>query len=453
MLTESRFRFAEEATDASVEAEVNLLKECQHPNIVQLICTSSHEDGPSWLVTELLMITIAEFLEVQGASLPITVLTPMVIQIADAVAFMHGKNFVHRCITSKTVMVDAGYTCKLASFASAAPVMAARNSRVEGLDVRWAAPEALLEGKFSPGADVWSLAVLAYVVMSNQAPLWAHVSDDALADLLKEGIRLPQPAGMQNRIYDFLSSCWSDKVDFRPPASAFASGLVLEGGSRQSIVEHISQSVVGTYVLIQPDGAVAPPQQEDDPTYAYPAEPTFAPEDVIASFTTAADLAASSSDEEDAADGNPGQRVQPLPVFNSPPQGEDPLYHEPAATASGFEMERIDESPVFTPGYGIRESFDGVMRRGPLASGSYQGHVRGSVFSEGDEDVGQRPATVWRPPSQHTTPTELPLPLPPSNPFAAMIAGQAETGRPRANSKLEMLRAQEQQELDFSEDL
>jgi serine/threonine protein kinase len=407
-------------------------------------------------------VSIAEFLEVQGATLPPSVLAPMMVQIADAVAFVHDHGIVHRCVSNKTVYVDAGYTCKLAHFVSAEQESTSGGSRPEGLQIRWTAPEALSHGVFSKAADVWSLAVLSYVVISNQGSIWAHVEDAALVNLLNEGIRLPQPVGMPNSLYDFLMMCWADNAGARPPASAFARGLAFDGDlNRRSIVDHISQSVVGTYKLMQPDGVVA--QDEDDPTYAYPAEPDFAPEDVIASFTSATDaLAASSSDEEEADD--VVGTVPPLPVYHLGNSAEDPLYHDQQVTLGAISEAA---SPAITPGYGQKQSFDSITRRQPSEASSYHGHVRGSIISDNDVPTspgGTRPTTVWHPshaaaaassPSLHAHAA----PLPPSNPFAALSQGElvrddrAPVGRPRANSKLEMLRARELNQLDFSEDL
>ena len=62
------------------------------------------------------------------------------------------------------------------------------------MPVKWMAPEALLEAKYTSASDVWAFGVLAYEVTSFAMTPYGALGPQEVMEALKTGFRLPAPA-------------------------------------------------------------------------------------------------------------------------------------------------------------------------------------------------------------------------------------------------------------------
>jgi serine/threonine protein kinase len=114
--------------------------------------------------------------------------------------------------------------------------------RVEGerkLPVRWMAPEALLQGKFTIESDVWAYGVLLHEIMSFGNQPYPGQSNQDVLQFVTAGGRLPKPDNCPQKIYRIMMQCWRKYASERPRFEEICNILdaILEDMHRESYCE------------------------------------------------------------------------------------------------------------------------------------------------------------------------------------------------------------------------
>lgn len=357
--------FTEGAPPDAIEAEISVMKECRHTNILQLICTCSAAPGPTWMVTDLIVTTLKEFLSKKGKDMTPQFLANVSAQICLGVSVLHNKNYIHAAISDTNVLVDGSFECKVSGFDTVKRLPAGKHAVTDAIgcahvNPRWAAPETLVSSLFSHASDVWNLAVLVHVVLSRGEQPWQHVSEGMMYATIKDGIRLPQSVYMSTTVYAMLLTAWHIAPSLRP--SAKDMGAVLEKevaaqsatASKQSI--HLTP-VVGVYQTYTPD-----------------VEP-------LGSYHTIAH-----DDASDIGDSTPHARAD-IASVGSPvhfdEHGDGGTSSAPqTAVHSGFQ--KVDYGSRFTRRSGVDDGDDGSSSEDEIYPDSGGGHFLLDNVAEGD---------------------------------------------------------------------
>ncbi|GAB9471762.1 Camk protein kinase [Globisporangium polare] len=129
-------------------------------------------------------------------------------QIARAVRFIHAHNIAHRDISLENVLLDESRQCRLADFGLASEHGASCLGRVG--KTFYMAPEVLVcrEDEFYDGlkADMWSLGVLLFILVTGAPPFETSGESDARFRVVKhQGVgQLLCIWQMENRVNDEL---------------------------------------------------------------------------------------------------------------------------------------------------------------------------------------------------------------------------------------------------------
>jgi len=140
-----------------------------HPHLVRL-----SQFGPGQLDGTEVHYALMEFAEDNLAQiLPQRALTPgeayeMLTAVVDALAYIHGKGFVHGHIRPTNVMAVSDQI----KISSDGLCGAGESSRVLGKPDVYMAPEIARGSGVSPASDVWSLGVTLVEAMTQQPPGW-----------------------------------------------------------------------------------------------------------------------------------------------------------------------------------------------------------------------------------------------------------------------------------------
>ena len=96
----------------------------------------------------------------------------------------------------------------------------------EDVIVRWAAPEVLLESRYSSKSDVWALGVVVWEVFSQATlPYSSMVSAEEVAMFVVGGGRLDRPPSCASDIASLMRSCWRRRPADRPTFAALHDKL------------------------------------------------------------------------------------------------------------------------------------------------------------------------------------------------------------------------------------
>ncbi|XP_064607929.1 tyrosine-protein kinase CSK-like isoform X2 [Liolophura sinensis] len=206
-----------ETTSKAVQSflkEASVMTSLRHPNLVQLIGVVVGEI--IILVTEFMdKGSLVEYLRSRGRAV---ITKKQQIEFAsdtcNAMAYLERKNLVHRDLAARNVLVNDHNIAKVSDFGLAL----GHNVNPTGgkFPIKWTAPEALRESKFTSKSDMWSFGILLWEIYSFGRVPYPRIP---LADVVmhvEKGYRMEAPEGCPKEIYDIMMRAWKIQPEGRP---------------------------------------------------------------------------------------------------------------------------------------------------------------------------------------------------------------------------------------------
>uniref|UniRef100_A0A672P2K1 Tyrosine-protein kinase n=1 Tax=Sinocyclocheilus grahami TaxID=75366 RepID=A0A672P2K1_SINGR len=197
--------------------EANLMKQLQHERLVKLHAVVTQE--PIYIVTEYMANgSLLDFLKTDdGHKLKLPKLIDMAAQIAEGMAFIERKNYIHRDVRAANILVSETLHCKIADF-GLARIIESEYTAQEGakFPIKWTAPEAINFGTFTIKSDVWSFGVLLTEIVTYGRVPYPGMTNPEVIRNLDSYYRMPCPDGCPEELYDIMLKCWKDRPDDRP---------------------------------------------------------------------------------------------------------------------------------------------------------------------------------------------------------------------------------------------
>jgi eukaryotic-like serine/threonine-protein kinase len=162
----------------------------QHPNVVRTIEIGESDTGLHFLAIEWAGGQLLERYARQHAPLPIEEVATVITQIGAAVHAAHQANIVHRDLKPENVMYDPqSKQVKLLDFGIATDTQIAADERLTRAgffvgSLMYVAPEALSGELVTPAADQYSLATIAYYLLTRCLPYTAKAPREMFTQLL-----------------------------------------------------------------------------------------------------------------------------------------------------------------------------------------------------------------------------------------------------------------------------
>ncbi|KAI4878618.1 hypothetical protein NFI96_024185 [Prochilodus magdalenae] len=210
--------------------EAQIMKKLRHPKLIQLyaVCTVGE---PVYIITELMNNgSLLEYLQKdRGAKLRTPDQIEMGAQVAAGMAYLELQNYIHRDLAARNVLVGENNVCKVADFGLARVFKNAADGDDTGdeeniyeakegtkLPVKWTAPEALNDSRFSIKSDVWSFAILLHEIMTFGQMPYPGLTNYQVVQKLHTGYRMACPPRCPKPLYDIMMECWNDTPADRP---------------------------------------------------------------------------------------------------------------------------------------------------------------------------------------------------------------------------------------------
>ncbi|XP_025899174.1 tyrosine-protein kinase Lck isoform X2 [Nothoprocta perdicaria] len=199
-------------------AEANLMKNLQHPRLVRLYAVVTKE--PIYIITEYMEKgSLVDFLKTpEGVKLGITKLLDMAAQIAEGMAFIEAKNYIHRDLRAANILVSETLCCKIADFGLARLIEDNEYTAREGakFPIKWTAPEAINYGTFTIKSDVWSFGILLTEIVTYGRIPYPGMTNPEVIQNLERGYRMPPPEQCPPELYELMVQCWKERPEERP---------------------------------------------------------------------------------------------------------------------------------------------------------------------------------------------------------------------------------------------
>ncbi|NXE14413.1 HCK kinase, partial [Lophotis ruficrista] len=206
------------SVDAFLE-EANLMKTLQHDKLVKLHAVVTREE-PIYIITEFMEKgSLLDFLKSEdGHKQPLPRLIDFSAQIAEGMAFIEKRNYIHRDLRAANILVSAVLACKIADFGLARVIEDNEYTAREGakFPIKWTAPEAIYYGSFTIKSDVWSFGILLTEIITYGRIPYPGMSSVEVIRALEHGYRMPRTENCPEELYDVMMRCWKTRPEDRP---------------------------------------------------------------------------------------------------------------------------------------------------------------------------------------------------------------------------------------------
>lgn len=164
----------------------------------------------------------------------------MILELAQAVAYLHSLNIVHRDLKPENVLLAEDYHVKLTDFGFSKvlePGQSIYYSHHFCGSLRWLTPEGVKQTEYGyrsgKPSDVYTLGLLAYSTLKdkNNYPYEDIVSTEDKKEVpqvlsrIQRGMKPKVPQHYDQEIKTLLFKCWSLDLDKRPSAQDFYDAL------------------------------------------------------------------------------------------------------------------------------------------------------------------------------------------------------------------------------------
>ncbi|XP_030358937.1 tyrosine-protein kinase HCK isoform X1 [Strigops habroptila] len=199
--------------------EANLMKTLQHDKLVRLHAVVTREE-PIYIITEFMEKgSLLDFLKSnEGNKQPLPKLIDFSAQIAEGMAYIEKRNYIHRDLRAANVLVSAALVCKIADFGLARVIEDDEYTAREGakFPIKWTAPEAVNYGTFTIKSDVWSFGILLTEIITYGRMPYPGMTSVEVIRALEHGYRMPRTENCPEELYDVMMRCWKTHPEDRP---------------------------------------------------------------------------------------------------------------------------------------------------------------------------------------------------------------------------------------------
>ncbi|GAA6007914.1 hypothetical protein JCM11491_006537 [Sporobolomyces phaffii] len=210
---------------SSLKAEIELLKDLDHPNIVLYLGMEQTHEFLSIFLEYVPGGSVGRIIRTHG-KFEENVIKFFTLQILDGLEYLHSLGILHRDMKADNILIDQDGMCKISDFGTSKKsgdiYQNNENMSMQG-SIFWMAPEVIHNNKqgYSAKADIWSLGCICIEMLAGSRPWEGEGFMGAMFKLGAERMRPPLPDDVERSVYaeEFVSNCLQIEPDRRPKAS------------------------------------------------------------------------------------------------------------------------------------------------------------------------------------------------------------------------------------------
>lgn len=217
--------------------EITVMKESQHPNIVNFLDAYLRGSSDLWVVMEY-MEGGALTDVIDNNTLTEEQISTICFETCKGLQHLHRQNIIHRDIKSDNMLLDAQGHVKITDFGFCAKLTEHKSKRATMVGTPyWMAPEVVKQKEYGAKVDVWSLGIMAIEMIESEPPYLNEEPLKALYLIATNGTpKLKRPDKLSKEIKSFLSVCLCVDVNYRASTDELVQHEFLKKGcSLQSL--------------------------------------------------------------------------------------------------------------------------------------------------------------------------------------------------------------------------
>ena len=205
--------------------EKSIIQNLNHKNVIKFIdafVDSTDETEPVYTIFTEYVSKGSVFDILKVSKLRQTDKLSWMTQATEAVEYIHSYNIVHKDIRSMNFFIAYDNTLKLSEFSYAKETQHTRISTTttcsEENAYAWKAPEVLEENEISKLADIYSMAVFFWELITKAIPFKSMSKFQIMEAVIEKGERPDINESWSNKIKELLKKCWRAIRKDRPTA-------------------------------------------------------------------------------------------------------------------------------------------------------------------------------------------------------------------------------------------
>ncbi|XP_017776485.1 PREDICTED: focal adhesion kinase 1-like [Nicrophorus vespilloides] len=241
-----------EKTEENKEVECNeadALRMLRHDFIINLIgvCNDRCNTSPMLMMEFAEYGELGEYLQINRPFVDTEMLLYYMWQVSSALTYIHSKDYVHRDIAVRNILVMNPRHVKLADFGLARKL---ENNIYIGkyykVPIRWMSPESLKLNSFSTASDIWMFGVCVWEMLMYGAKPYNGMSNNEAFDCILRGNLLHTPEFCPEGLEELILNCWNYCPTRRPDSRKIENQLC------KIINEHLSSEIDSEDEITQP---------------------------------------------------------------------------------------------------------------------------------------------------------------------------------------------------------
>ncbi|KAJ2916361.1 hypothetical protein MD484_g4030, partial [Candolleomyces efflorescens] len=199
--------------------EILVMKESQHPNIVNFLESYLVKNNELWVVMEYMEGgALTDIIE--NNTMVEDQISSICLETCKGLMHLHSQSIIHRDIKSDNVLLDAQGRVKITDFGFSAKLTNQKSKRATMVGTPyWMAPEVVKQKEYGAKVDIWSLGIMAIEMIENEPPYLDEEPLKALYLIATNGTpTLKKPEQLSRELKSFLAVCLCVDVGSRATA-------------------------------------------------------------------------------------------------------------------------------------------------------------------------------------------------------------------------------------------
>ncbi|KAK6175676.1 hypothetical protein SNE40_014078 [Patella caerulea] len=210
--------------------EALMMKDFDHPNVLQLLGISLNKDSSPLVVLPFMGNgDLLSFVANEEKEVSVDEIISFALDISRGMEYLSGLKIVHRDLAARNCMLDTNLHVKVADFGLTKDVYEKgyyhSDNKKTKLPIRWMALESIEKGTYSSKSDVWSLGVVIWELFTRGVTPYPGVEGWDLSRYVRSGRRLPKPWFCPDDMYELMLKCWNVNANNRPDFSIVTTEL------------------------------------------------------------------------------------------------------------------------------------------------------------------------------------------------------------------------------------